>query len=150
MRVIIRQRTCATVKLALLPLLICLVFVDLVACPGLLQAANSFREESDEQFLGIAGLVVDETRTVVGRNFFEALSAKWSSLSSSAQNVVVGELADPRFGSMISIRVADRIIFRRLLPPRLDEVETVVEMAIAKLRQTLTEQERVQQELDMY
>ncbi len=118
--------------------------------PPMAKAMDVLTEESDDTFLGISGLIVDETRTVIGRNFFEALSAKWSSLSSSNDNIIVQELADPRFGSVISISVADRLIFRRLMPPRLGEVETAVETAIAKLRRTFTDQERVQQELELY
>ncbi len=130
---------------------LCLLCVGLLMIfPPPVKSMDVLTEESDNTFLGISGLIVDETRTVIGRNFFEALSAKWSSLSSSNDNILVQELADPRFGSVISISVADRLIFRRLMPPRLGEVETAVEIAIANLRQTFTEQERVQQELELY
>lgn len=118
--------------------------------PYIVEAVEVLKEESDDTFLGISGLVVDETRTVIGRNFFETLSARWSSLSSSSQNIIVRELADPRFGSVISVSVEDQLIFRRLMPPRLGEVETAVEMAIGNLRQTFSDQERVQQELELY
>ena len=58
---------------------------------------------------------MDETRTVVGRNFFETFSAEWSTLSSTTPNIVIGELADPRFGSIISVRIGEAVVFRRLL-----------------------------------
>lgn len=131
-------------------LLFCLFVGDFAVSPRTLEAVEVLTEDSDETFLGISGLLVDETRTVIGRNFFEVLTAKWSSLSSSMQNIIVRELADPRFGSVISVSVEDQLVFRRLMPPRLGEVETAVDMAIANLRKTFTDEERMQQELEMY
>jgi len=113
-------------------------------------SAQVVSEDSEESFLGISGLVVDETRTVVGRNFYEAFTAQWTNLSSTTQNIVISELADPRFGSIISVQIGEKVVFRRLLPPRLGDLEEAVNMAITNLRQTLTDQERVQQELEMY
>ncbi|GJL55886.1 MAG: hypothetical protein NPIRA02_30180 [Nitrospirales bacterium] len=115
-----------------------------------LEIAQAAPEESEETFLGISGLIVDETRTVVGRNFYEAFTAQWSNFSSPTQNIIISELADPRFGSIISVQIGEHIVFRRLLPPRLGDLEEAVDMAIHNLRQSLTDQERVQQELDMY
>ena len=118
--------------------------------PLSLESVLALDEESEERFLGISGLVVDETRTVVGRHFYEAFTKKWSGLSSTTQNIVIGELADPRFGSIVSVTIGETIVFRRLLPPRLGDLEEAVSTAITNLRQTLTNQERVQQQLDMY
>ena len=118
--------------------------------PTVLGTTPSVFKESEETFFGISGLIVDETRTVVGRNFFETFSAEWSTLSSTTPNIVIGELADPRFGSIISVRIGEAVVFRRLLSPRLADVRSAVDMAIVSLRKTLRRQERVQQELDMY
>jgi len=129
-------------------LMLCGIY--LVIPQATLGSTQASSEESEDSFLGISGLIVDETRTVVGRNFYEAFTAQWTNLSSTTQNIVISELADPRFGSIISVQIGEKIVFRRLLPPRLGDLEEAVSMAIANLRQTLTEQERVQQELEMY
>lgn len=129
-------------------LMLCGIY--LVTPQATLGSTQVSSEESEDSFLGISGLIVDETRTVVGRNFYEAFTAQWTNLSSTTQNIVISELADPRFGSIISVQIGEKIVFRRLLPPRLGDLEEAVSMAIANLRQTLTDQERVQQELEMY
>ncbi|GJL50416.1 CsgE family curli-type amyloid fiber assembly protein [Candidatus Nitrospira salsa] len=129
-------------------LMLCGIY--LVTPQATLGSTQVSSEESEDSFLGISGLIVDETRTVVGRNFYEAFTAQWTNLSSTTQNIVISELADPRFGSIISVQIGEKIVFRRLLPPRLGDLEEAVSMAITNLRQTLTDQERVQQELEMY
>ncbi|WP_447970657.1 CsgE family curli-type amyloid fiber assembly protein [Nitrospira sp. M1] len=124
--------------------------IYLVIPQATLGSTQASSEESEEAFLGISGLIVDETRTVVGRNFYETFTAQWTNLSSTTQNIVISELADPRFGSIISVQIGEKVVFRRLLPPRLGDLEEAVDMAIVNVRQTLTDQERVQQELEMY
>ncbi len=103
-----------------------------------------------DPFLGIAGLVVDNTRTVVGRRFFDALSAHLTDLQDQTSNVVVQELADPRFGSRLSIRVGERLVFRRFLSPRLGEIDDLVQVALSRIQKVWSEQRRVQQELEMF
>ncbi|GJL62998.1 MAG: hypothetical protein NPIRA04_16520 [Nitrospirales bacterium] len=143
-----RQTSRSQHHLWILTLILCCMCFITSSFP--LVSAQAVTEESEESFLGISGLVVDETRTVVGRNFYEAFTAQWTNLSSTTQNIVISELADPRFGSIISVQIGEKVVFRRLLPPRLGDLEEAVDMAIANVRQTLTDQERVQQELEMY
>lgn len=110
----------------------------------------SLEDETDDTFLGIAGLVVDETRTVAGRRFFEGLATQLTDLGGQTENIVVNELADPRFGSRLSVSVGQTLVFRRFLAPRLGDVDKEVELAISRVHRAMHKKQQLQQELEMY
>jgi hypothetical protein len=73
--------------------------------------------------LGITGLLLDETRSPVGREFYDRFAASWDPSLGLTATVVITELADPRFGSQITVRIQDTVVYRRFLSPRLSAVE---------------------------
>ncbi len=129
----------------------CLVFIMGLLSPMATLAVTPPREdETDDTFLGIAGLVVDETRTVAGRRFFEGLASQLTDLGGQTENIVVTELADPRFGSRLSVNVGPALVFRRFLAPRLGDVDKEVELAVSRVHRVLNMAHQLQQALEMY
>ena len=127
-----------------------IVLMGLFSLMATLAPASALKDEEDDTFIGIGGLVVDETRTVAGRRFFEGLASQLTDLGGQTENIVVTELADPRFGSRLSVSVGDTLVFRQFLSPRLGDVDKVVEQAVSRVQRAMQEKQQLQQQLEMY
>lgn len=78
---------------------------------------------SADPFLGIQGLVVDETATPSGRTFYDAFYLVWSPPASAAQSTVeLSEQPLPGNSTAILIRVDGELAFQARLPRRGDEI----------------------------
>lgn len=102
------------------------------------------------QELTITGLILDQTKTKAGRDFYEAFSLAWEFPSGMEdKNIIITELTDPRWGSQIQIYVEDVLVYATILKPRLEDIEEKVDEAIdAVLRYFIwqAEKERALQE----
>ena len=78
---------------------------------------------SADPFLGIQGLVVDETATPSGRTFYDAFFLMWSPPASAARSTVeLSEQPLPGNSTAILIRVDGELAFQARLPRRGDEI----------------------------
>jgi hypothetical protein len=76
----------------------------------------------------IGGLVVDETLTRAGRDFYDAFFQRWRWPTGAATvTLAVHEQPTPGLGSRLSIRVDGEAVFETRLHPRADTMETVEE-----------------------
>lgn len=83
----------------------------------------------------MSGLLIDQTRTLFGREFFRHFSTAWGEPQTDFQyNLVVREIPDARWGSMIIIDVNGREVYRKRLAPRSGDVEQEVEKALPRVR----------------
>ena len=81
---------------------------------------------------GINGLVVDQTITVIGRSFYQAFSDAWRDVKDSNDvNVTVNERPSARTGSLVTIEVDRKVVFRRFLPPARANIVSAANQAIA-------------------
>lgn len=73
------------------------------------------------------GLVVDETISRPGHDFFELFFEKWQFPEGNKNSILtVSEKVMPRNGSMITILVNDAEVLVRQIPPRKDIIEEIV------------------------
>jgi curli production assembly/transport component CsgE len=64
------------------------------------------------------GLVLDETVTVLGREFFVAYADAWRELDSGQRySVTIREIPTARFGSSIRVQARGRTVYQSLLRP---------------------------------
>ena len=74
--------------------------------------------------LEIDGLILDETRSKIGRDFYEIFYNRWTPPSGAKDFLItIRELPGRGIGSRISIEVNENIILYRFLQPRNDLVE---------------------------
>lgn len=100
-------------------------------------AESKKREGEDEQVPGdvprqeIDGLVVDETQTKIGRDFYDVFYARWNPPEGAVNYTVrVQEQPLPNLGTRISVRVNDEVAFQGMLQPRYDFIESAAQQAI--------------------
>ena len=93
------------------------------------------REAAAEKqaFEGITGLVISETMTKIGNEFFEQFCLLWEPPTTglSGYNVLISEKASPMWGAWITVSVDDVAIWNKVLKPRSEEIEAEVEEARA-------------------
>ncbi len=79
----------------------------------------------------IVGLILNQTRTRFGQDFYREFSMHWVSPQEAGNyNILIKELPDPRWGSFIWIYVDNAAIFKTVIGRRPEEIETAVQKGI--------------------
>ncbi len=99
--------------------------------------------------LEIDGLVVDETQTKVGRDFYEIYFSNWEPpVGVKDYTIVISERALPRMGSMVSVSINEILIYQNFIKPRFDEIVEATQSAIQVTLQFLYNYEQFKQDLE--
>lgn len=77
------------------------------------------------------GLVMDETITVTGHDFYQYFVALWRDKPMNERfAVTVRERPSARWGNQVSIEYAQRRVFEAVLPPSSSNIKAVSERAV--------------------
>ena len=107
------------------------------------QAANA------EPVLEIDGLVVNETRTKIGRDFYDAFYNNWvAPANASNYTIIMQELPYRGINTQIMVFVNENLIYQGVLMPRFDYVEEMVVELNMKTTQYLQYYQEILQSLD--
>ncbi len=99
--------------------------------------------------LEIDGLIIDETRSKVARDFYDFFYSKWIAPNDAKDFVIkIKELPSRGRVARVTVEVNDRALFTRVLQPRLDIVEDMAKHAIRIVRKHLSENESLKKDLD--
>jgi curli production assembly/transport component CsgE len=78
----------------------------------------------------IDGLVVDETQTKIGRDFFEVFYAAWERPAGAMNYTVrIQEQPSPSLGTRVVVFLDDEVLFQLQLQPRYEVVEELAQQA---------------------
>jgi curli production assembly/transport component CsgE len=87
---------------------------------------------------GITGLVTDETRTKVGRDFYDAFYDRWKAPDKDFfYTVVVSEQPMPSLGTRVVVRLNQNVVFQARLQPRSEMIEQASRRAVALTQRRL-------------
>lgn len=82
--------------------------------------------------LELDGLVVDETLTRLGRDFYDAFFRAWQAPPEALNyTVTIQEQPLPQLGTLVTVRVNDEIAYQNRLQPQADFIEAVALQAVA-------------------
>ena len=99
--------------------------------------------------LEIDGLILDETRTKIGRDFYEFFFNKWIPPAGAKDFLItIKELPSRGIGARVSIVVNDNVVLSRFLQPRGDIVEEQALISIRAIRRHLEQAENLKQSID--
>ena len=99
--------------------------------------------------LEIDGLILDETRTKVGRDFYELFFNKWIPPTGAKDFLItIKELPSRGIGARVSIEVNNNVVLSRFLQPRGDLVEEQALVSIRAIRRHLEQAENLKQSID--
>ncbi len=88
-------------------------------------------DAGDDDGPTITGLVTDETRTKVGRDFYDAFYDRWTAPEKDYYyTVVVSEQPMPSLGTRVVVRVNQNVVFQTRLQPRSDIIEQAAKRAV--------------------
>lgn len=96
------------------------------------------------------GLILDQTRTMIGRNFYEYFSSQWEPVDGIDYTITITEMADPLRGSVVEIRVNDTLTFRKNVSPRNDEIEEAARQGASRTRHFILNRMELLKELEMF
>ena len=101
----------------------------------------------DEVMLEITGLIMEETMTKIGYDFYEYFFLFWEApqgISVEDYNILISEKASPMWGSWVRVDVDETTVWSRVLRPRSEEIEDAVKEAIGTTQQYLHNYEQYQ------
>lgn len=89
-----------------------------------------------------SGVVLNQTKTVGGQDFFHYFSAAWHDTPLSERHIViVKEQPSARMGNHVWIEVGSQRIFQAILPPSRVEAKKVGQQAAVAVQETLINME---------
>lgn len=89
--------------------------------------------ETDPASLSIGGLVINDTRTTIGSDFYDVFYSRWETPKGAGNVTVrVREQPRPNLGTRIVVEVEGRTIFRANLRPRMEQIERAAQGALAR------------------
>lgn len=96
----------------------------------------SYAESTMQDPHMVTGYILDQTKTRLGREFYETFAQKWEFIPGLENyTILISEITDARWGSQILIFVEDNLIYVSALKPRLEDIDLKVEEAIDALLQ---------------
>lgn len=100
--------------------------------------------------LEIDGLILDETRSKIGRDFYELFYNRWTPpLGAKDFLITIKEIPSRGTGARISIQVNENIVLYRFLQPRGELVEQEANLTISYLKKYLSKNENMKQDMEV-
>jgi curli production assembly/transport component CsgE len=83
----------------------------------------------------VNGLIIDQTRTRIGQNFYREFSTLWGEPQiEMAYNITIQETPDARWGNMITVLVNNHTVYRTTIGTRSSEINKNVATALNQTR----------------
>ncbi len=96
----------------------------------------------------IDGLVMDETRTKVGRDFYDMFFSIWIAPKKVKNyTVTIKEMVMPGLANEISVLVNESLVFKQRVQPRYDVLEQMTKYANQRVVQYLSKYEKMKAQL---
>ena len=112
--------------------------------------AQDLQNDSSNEALitEINGLVVDETITKAGRDFYDLFYSQWEApASETSYTIFIKELPLFGQGSQVMVYMDDTELFSQPVQPRYDVIEAVAEYAVGVVTNYVTHYESISQQL---
>lgn len=98
--------------------------------------------------LEIEGLIIDETRSKSGRDFYEQFYAKWVAPRGAKDfTITIRELPARGRAARVSVEINGNAVFRRMVQPRQDIIELLAEQSVGIAQKHLKDNENLKNDL---
>ncbi len=89
------------------------------------------KEEPDFEGLGLGGLILDETRSKMGSNFYSVFYKLWEGPKDVRNfTITVSEQPIPSRGTMVQVKIDNQLVFKNRLEPRYYKTEQAAKRAV--------------------
>ncbi|MFK7771509.1 MAG: CsgE family curli-type amyloid fiber assembly protein [Saprospiraceae bacterium] len=97
----------------------------------------------------IDGLILDETRSKIGRDFYEIFYNRWNPPAGAKDFLItIREMPSRGLGARISIEVNENVVLYRFLQPRNGLIEEEANFTISYIKSYLTKNENLKQDME--
>lgn len=104
-------------------------------------AERMAKEKEIRNGLNIGGLVINKTRSKMGRDFFNAFYDKWDSPEDTGNFMLeISEQPVPSMGAMVLVKIDNTIIYKARLQPRDSVIQKKAEKSIRICHQYIQQQ----------
>jgi len=105
---------------------------------------------SNYRGIEIGGLVIDETRSKMGKDFFNLFYQYWEA-PQNAKNfmLTIEEHPVPSLGTLVTIKIDNQQVYRSRLQPRYAAIESMAKRAVAISYYRLQQRSQTAQSLDL-
>jgi curli production assembly/transport component CsgE len=87
----------------------------------------------------IDGLILNQTKTRTGHEFYRQFSALWEPPSDASEfNIIIIENATPQWGSIIQIKVNEAVVFQNISKPNDAAIKDLAGKAVERVREYIT------------
>ena len=105
--------------------------------------------QATDSGLEIDGLIVDETHTRMGSDFYDLFYTHWEAPPEASNfTIIIMEQPVPQMGTRITLKINDDEVAQFMLQPRYDVIEEYAKESVRFLRQHLQEREMMRQRLE--
>lgn len=103
------------------------------------------RPEDVDSGLEFGGMVIDETQSKIGRDFYDVFYRYWDAPRNAGDFVItISEQPMPSMGTMVNIEINDTKVYQSRLQPRYDYITQVGKNAVSVCYRWLSQQMRTQ------
>lgn len=115
----------------------------------LLEQVINHADKINEVEIEIDGLLVDDTKTKSGKDFYDLFYNNWMAPSKAKNySITVSEKPFRLTSTMISVSINDNMVYQSILQPRQDIIESQTEEAIGITQEYLANYEEIMKQLN--
>jgi curli production assembly/transport component CsgE len=115
------------------------------------EAQKETKEERIDPVLEFEGLILDETRSKMGRNFYDLFYQDWQAPEDASNfTITISEQPSIGRGTQIAIKIDYEQVYSARLQPRYEYIEAVSKQAIARCKNVIQQQASVRNQLMGY
>ena len=104
---------------------------------------------SEQDSVGLGGLVIDHTISALGRNFVYLFNQNWNPPSNiGSYTIVIEEKPMPTLGTLILMKINGNYVFKRFVQPRYDAIRVVAQSAAAFALSYVENYKQIEKQLD--
>jgi len=109
---------------------------------------NTQLQNHESEDFGLGGLVVDETFSKIGHDFYDLFYSNWESPKNVKDyTITISEKPLPQLGTQITIKVNDTPVFQRFIQPRYEIIQEMAQQGLAVSYSYLENYKKIQKEL---
>ncbi len=106
-------------------------------------------KSENEDYLEIDGLVIDNTKTKSGRDFYNHFFNNWESPAKAKNfSIYISEKPYRLSTTKIEVKLNETMVFQSFLQPRISFIENVAESAVERTRLYLINYEEIERQLE--
>ena len=105
-------------------------------------------KKDSQDYQEIDGLVINDTRTKIGQDFYENFYTTWEAPPQSKNyTIFIAEKAAGSWGTWILVSINETLVYQNRITPRLEEIENAVQYAVSYTANFLINYEENQKQL---